>query len=94
MKTLPGFLRRFFLLRSARKMKPQQDSRLFRLVSRFLKYFLLILFGFAIAYVASMTFGATKLAIMLSPIVFAGLWRLGLILLCLVATTVIFESFR
>lgn len=75
-------------------MEPQQDSRLLRLVSRFLKYFLLVLFGFAIAYVASMTFGATKLAIMLSPVVFAVLWRLGLILFCLIATTVIFESLR
>ncbi|MBW4501101.1 MAG: hypothetical protein KME57_16435 [Scytonema hyalinum WJT4-NPBG1] len=75
-------------------MEPQQDSRLLRLVSRFLKYFLLVLFGFAIAYVASMTFGATKLVIMLSPIVFAVLWRLGLILFCLIATTVIFESLR
>lgn len=75
-------------------MEPQQDSRLLRLVSRFLKFFLLVLFGFAIAYVASMTFGATKLAIMLSPVVFAVLWRLGLILFCLIATTVIFESLR
>ena len=75
-------------------MNPNQGSRLFRLASRLLKYFLLALFGLAIAYVASMTFGATKLVIMLSPIVFAVLWRLGLILFCLIAITVIFESLR
>lgn len=74
-------------------MEPQQDSRLLRLVSRFLKYFLLILFGFAIAYVASITFGAVNIAVIL-PFVFDWVWRLGLILFCLIAITVIFESLR
>ncbi|WP_017314546.1 hypothetical protein [Mastigocladopsis repens] len=75
-------------------MKPQQDSRLLRLVSRFLKYFLLALFGLAIAYIASMSFGAVHFAFTLLPFVFTWVWRLGLILFCLIAITVIFESFR
>ncbi|KAB8317328.1 hypothetical protein SD81_018650 [Tolypothrix campylonemoides VB511288] len=74
-------------------MKPQQDSHLLRLVSRFLKYFLLVLFGFAIAYVMSITFGAVNIAIIL-PFVFDWVWRLGLILFCLIAIAVIFESLR
>ena len=75
-------------------MKPNQDSRLFRLVSRFLKFFLLILFGLAITYVMSMTFGAAEIAVMLLSLFIALVSRLGLILFCLMATTVIFESFR
>ncbi|BAZ25868.1 hypothetical protein NIES4073_67740 [Kalymmatonema gypsitolerans NIES-4073] len=74
-------------------MEPQQDSRLLRLVSRFLKYFLLILFGFAIAYVVSITFGVVNIALIL-PLVFDWVGRLGLILFCLIAITVIFESLR
>ncbi|MEI2581039.1 hypothetical protein [Scytonema sp. PRP1] len=74
-------------------MEPQQDSRLLRLVSRFLKYFLLILFGFAIAYVMSITFGVVNIALIL-PLVFDWVGRLGLILFCLIAITVIFESLR
>lgn len=74
-------------------MEPQQDSRLLRLVSRFLKYFLLVLFGFAIAYVVSITFGVVNIALIL-PLVFDWVGRLGLILFCLIAITVIFESLR
>ncbi|NJM72462.1 MAG: hypothetical protein HC862_21125 [Scytonema sp. RU_4_4] len=75
-------------------MRSNQDSRLFILVSHCLKYFLLALVGFAIAYVISMTFGAAHIALMLLQFVFASGWRLGLILFCLIAITVIFESFR
>lgn len=74
-------------------MNPNQDSLLFRLACHFLKYFLLGLFGFAIAYVASITFGAVNIAVIL-PFVFDWVWRLGLILFCLMATTMIFESFQ
>lgn len=74
-------------------MKPQQDSRLLRLVSRFLKFFLLALFGVAIAYVVSIAFGVVNIAVIL-PFVFDWVGRLGLILFCLIAITVIFESLR
>ncbi len=75
-------------------MNNHQHSRLFNLASRFLKYFFLFLFGFAIAYVLSLTFGAANIAIFLVSFVIASVWRLGLILFCLIATTVIFESLR
>lgn len=73
--------------------KPNQDSRLFKLACRFLKYFLLALFGLAIAYVVSITFGVVNIAVIL-PLVFDWVGRLGLILFCLIAITVIFESLR
>ncbi len=73
--------------------KPNQDSRLFRLACRFLKYFFLALFGLAIAYVVSITFGVVNIAVIV-PLVFDWVGRLGLILFCLIAITVIFESLR
>ncbi|WP_017747251.1 hypothetical protein [Scytonema hofmannii] len=75
-------------------MNNDRHSRLFNLASRFLKYFFLFLFGFAIAYVLSLTFGAASFAIFLLRFVIASVWRLGLLLLCLIATTVIIESIR
>ncbi|WP_414588040.1 hypothetical protein [Scytonema sp. PCC 10023] len=74
-------------------MNRNQGSRLFRLASRLLKYFLLALFGLAIAYVVSITFGVVNIALIL-PLVFDWVGRLGLILFCLIAITVIFESLR
>ncbi|KAB8334099.1 hypothetical protein SD80_006510 [Scytonema tolypothrichoides VB-61278] len=75
-------------------MKPNQDSRLFRLAAYFLKFFVLGLFGFAIAYIVLMTFGAARIAIMLSWLFLSLVWRFGLILFCVIAITVIFDSFR
>lgn len=75
-------------------MNNDRHSRLFNLASRFLKYFFLFLFGFAIAYVLSLTFGAANIAILLLRFVIASVWRLGLLLFCLIATTVILESLR
>ncbi len=63
------------------------------LSSKFLKYFLLAMFGFAIAYVLSMTFGAAHITAILLPLFLNWVLRLGLILLCLIAVTVILESF-
>ncbi|NMG06140.1 hypothetical protein [Brasilonema sp. UFV-L1] len=75
-------------------MITKQDSRLIRLVSRLLKYFLLMLFGFAVAYVMSVSFGASHIVVMLLPIVGDLYWRLGILLLCLMAIAIIFESLR
>ncbi|GAB1542925.1 hypothetical protein NUACC21_55990 [Scytonema sp. NUACC21] len=75
-------------------MKSGQDSRLLQLVCHFLKYFLLALFGFAIAYVLSITFGIGSFSILVIEFVTFCISRLGLLLLCLMATTVVFESLR
>ncbi|NJM69411.1 MAG: hypothetical protein HC862_03830 [Scytonema sp. RU_4_4] len=75
-------------------MITKQDSRLMRLVSRFLKYFLLMLFGFALVYVMSVVFGALSIATPLLLIVGDWLCRLGILLLCLMAIAIIFESVR
>ncbi|MGH8000516.1 MAG: hypothetical protein ACREPR_14080 [Brasilonema sp.] len=75
-------------------MITKQDSRLMRLVSRFLKYFLLMLFGFALAYVISISFNVLPIAAPVLLIVGDWLWRLGILLLCLMAVAIIFESIR
>ncbi|BAU08729.1 MULTISPECIES: hypothetical protein [Fischerella] len=75
-------------------MKKHQYSALFRFVTKFLKYFLLTLVGFAIAYVMSMSVGAQHLLIMILPLFTGLVWRAAIVLLCLVATTVVFESLR
>ncbi|MDM9382559.1 hypothetical protein QUB80_17815 [Chlorogloeopsis sp. ULAP01] len=75
-------------------MKTNQDSRLFRFAFNSLKYFLLALIGLAIAYVISACFGALNLAVMLLPIVIDFVVRLGIILFCAIAITIIIESVR
>ncbi|MFL9454847.1 MULTISPECIES: hypothetical protein [Nostocales] len=75
-------------------MNQDRQSRLFNLASRFLKYFFLFLFGFAVAYVLSLSFGAANIAIFLLSSAIASVWRLGLLLFCLIATTVVVESLR
>jgi hypothetical protein len=73
-------------------MTDNQYRRLFHLASKFLKYFLLLLLGFAIAYVMSMSFGALTLASSLLPLIMGWVWRLGLALVCLFALAMIIES--
>ncbi|MBW4591653.1 MAG: hypothetical protein KME46_01680 [Brasilonema angustatum HA4187-MV1] len=75
-------------------MITKQDSRLMRLVSRFLKYFLLMLFGFAVVYLVSVSFGASQIVAMLLPIVGDWCLRLGILVLCLMAIAIILESVR
>ncbi len=76
-------------------MTTNRHSFLFRLTSQFLKYFALFIFGLAIAYVLSAIFGGAHIAMSLLPFVFyCVIFRCGLILLCLILTTVIFESVR
>jgi len=76
-------------------MDTNRHSFLFRLTSRVLKYFALGLFGLAIAYVVSAIFGSSLIAMSLLPFVlYWVIFRCGLILLCLILTTVVFESVR
>ncbi len=75
-------------------MNTNQHSPLFQFASKFLKYFLLTLVGFAIAYVMSTSIGALNIAVMLLPIVGYWVCRLAILLLCLIATAIIFESLR
>ena len=75
-------------------MTTNEYSRLFRLAFKFLKYFLLGLVGFAIAYVMSISFSALNLAVMLLPLIVGWVLRLGIILFCLIAVTIIVESVR
>lgn len=75
-------------------MTTNQYSPLFRLAFKLLKYFLLVMFGFAIAYVISMIFGMLPIAAMILPIVVNGFLRVGIVLLCLIALVMIIESLR
>lgn len=62
---------------------------------KLIKYFVLALFGLAIACVLSAIFGGLHIAINLLPFVlYWVVFRCGLLLVCLILTTVIFESVR
>lgn len=67
---------------------------LLKLGSQGLKYFLLALVGFAIAYVISTILGGAYIVTQL--LFLAGDWllRLGILLLCLILTAIILESLR
>lgn len=83
----------FFINLSGGKYGYESARLLFRLTSRFLKYFALGLFGLAIAYLMSVIFGSSHIAMSLLPFVlYWVIFRCGLILLCLILTTVVFES--
>jgi predicted histidine transporter YuiF (NhaC family) len=69
-------------------MKIHNNSHLFRLTSKLLKYFLLALFGLANAYVLSLSFGTLNIAATLLIV------PLGIALLSLVAVVIIVKSLR
>lgn len=68
---------------------------LFKWTCKGLKYFLLTLFGFVMAYVISQVFGASTIVqMLLSPIVWEWLLRIAVLLLCGFAIAIIYESTR
>jgi hypothetical protein len=75
-------------------MTTNQYSPLFRLVAKFIKYFLLLALGVAIAYALSMTLGVSHFGLQILYVAFGWFWRLGVVLLCLIAVTMIYESLR
>ncbi|QKQ72499.1 hypothetical protein [Nostoc sp. TCL240-02] len=75
-------------------MDTNQDTLLFRFVSKSLKYFLLVLFGVAIAYVLSSGLGILQIIPILLYLLQQFLLPVGIILLCLITIAVIIESLR
>ncbi|MCC5659095.1 hypothetical protein LC608_19365 [Nostoc sp. XA010] len=75
-------------------MDSNQDTLLFRFASKSLKYFLMVLFGIAIAYVLSSGLGILQIIPILLYLLQEVLLPLGIILLCLITTAVIIESLR
>lgn len=75
-------------------MDRNQDTFLFRFASKSLKYFLLVLFGIAIAYILSSGLGIFHIIPILLYLLQQFFLPLGIILLCLITTTVIVESLR
>lgn len=76
-------------------MTTNNYSPLFRLVAKFIKYFLLLTLGIAIAYTLSTILGISSgFGITMLSFVFNWFWRLGVVLVCLIAVTMIYESLR
>jgi hypothetical protein len=75
-------------------MTTNKDTFLFRLVGKSIKYFLLMLFGFAIVYVISTLLGTLHINSMLIAVLQTVCIPLGVILLCLITIMVIVESVR
>jgi hypothetical protein len=75
-------------------MKKNRDSFLFKLTAKSLKYFLLTIFGFVLAYILSVSFGAVNIVAILLSLASSLFLNLGIVLLCLMTTTVIVESLR
>ncbi|WP_026735229.1 hypothetical protein [Fischerella sp. PCC 9605] len=68
---------------------------LFKLATKGLKYFLLSLLGFAIAYVMSTVFGVVPIVQMLrSAILWQWLLRIFLFIFCLFAIAMIIDSWK
>jgi hypothetical protein len=76
------------------KTSTDDPSFLLQWTYKLLKYFLLAMFGFGIAYVMSISFGAVNLSSILMPVFVAGFWRSGLVLLSLMAIAIFVESLR
>ncbi|MBW4556434.1 MAG: hypothetical protein KME59_10920 [Trichormus sp. ATA11-4-KO1] len=69
------------------------QNLLFKWACRGLKYFLLTLLGFAIAFVISQIFGAVSIVgILLSPRLWIWIVRIAVSLLCVFAIAIMLES--
>lgn len=75
-------------------MTTNKDTLLFRLVGKSIKYFLLMLFGFAIVYVISTVLGTLHINSMLISVLQTVFVPLAVLLLCLITIMVIVESVR
>ncbi|MCW5312761.1 hypothetical protein GTQ43_02530 [Nostoc sp. KVJ3] len=66
---------------------------LFKLACKALKFFMLSLFGFVIAYVISQVFGVdTIVQMVLSPSLWEWLGRIAIFIFCFFAVAIIYES--
>jgi hypothetical protein len=75
-------------------MTTNKFSPLFRLSLKALKYFIFIVIGFILAACLSGIIGTSDITITLFPFVFAFIWRLGIILLCIAGAAILIESFQ
>ncbi len=75
-------------------MTTNQYTPLFRLAYKSVKYFLWVLFGFAIAYALSSGLGILHIIPMLMYLLQNWFAPLGIILLCLMTIAIIVESCR
>lgn len=75
-------------------MTQNRHSRLFRLTTQFIKYFLLAIFGFGIVCILSMSFGVLNIITGLLPLFGDLFYKFGVLLLCLITITAVLESLR
>ncbi|WP_322728281.1 hypothetical protein [Nostoc sp. ChiQUE01b] len=75
-------------------MAKNQDTPLLRITLILIKSSLLAIFCLAIAYILSIGFEALHIFVMLLPFVGKCFYKLGIMLLCLILTTVVLESLR
>ncbi|MDJ0619883.1 MAG: hypothetical protein QNJ63_24600 [Calothrix sp. MO_192.B10] len=75
-------------------MTNNKYSLLFQLTFRSIKFFFLAIIGLSIALFLAMGVGALGMAIQIFPLVFTVICRVGIIILCFIATTMIVESLR
>lgn len=69
-------------------------STLFKLTCKALKYYLLMLFGLTISLILAGGIGVFPMIEPSLPVIAELLWRMAMILLCLGAIAVVFESIR
>lgn len=75
-------------------MTTNQYNLLFRVASKFLKYFLLAILGIAIVSAISISLGGASIVTVLLPFIADWIVRIGLIIFCLLAIAIIIESLR
>jgi len=98
---LSFFSRGSMTMRSFTPLSPLQvrkgesgRSIIFKLASRALKYYLLMLFGFSVSLVLAGTMGFLPVIEPSLPAIGEWLWRLAVIILCFGAIAVVLESIR
>lgn len=74
-------------------MNQNHHRYLFQLISWLTKYLFLKLFALSIVYIILFTFGLAHIFESLFAILLKQTWRLGIILVCLIAIAMIFDSF-
>jgi len=75
-------------------MRQDNYSSLFKCACQVLKYFFWVLFGLAIAYLISVTFGVFPIAEILQSILSQWFSRFAIIVICFLFMVVVLESCR
>lgn len=88
------YLKSYLIVAGSKTMTTNRYNPILRLVVRMIKYFLLVITGFAIAYVLSPLVGAFGFAQTALPLVTEIFIRIGIMLMGILGLVIVYESAR